>query len=387
MKLVRGFLYVIAFLTFLVVAIFFVMRIWADELYDFAFVPSGEFVEQQPLEVNSYHDPAMWLSRPGIGISDPARWQPAYSEEEGVAPPPTAASAAGGPTPPRFAVFFIHPTSYLEKEYWNAPLDDTDANERAALFLRGMASPFNQATEIWAPRYRQAAFGSFLTEEPQANRALDAAYRDIELAFDFFLDSVDPDMPIVLAGHSQGAVHLLRLLRSRIAGSELQPRIAMAYAVGWPVSIEHDMPALGLPACATPGQSACVMSWVSFAEPAEPEQMLKRYAASPGFDGKPRTGSPILCTNPINGIMGGSAPAQENLGTLVPDLDFADGKLVPQAVPARCREDGLLMIGDPPEMGAAVLPGNNYHVYDIPLFWANVQRDVVNRLRAWEAAK
>jgi hypothetical protein len=32
-----------------------------------------------------------------------------------------------------------------------------------------------------------------------------------------------------------------------------------------------------------------------------------------------------------------------------------------------------------------VLPGNNYHVYDIPLFWRNVQADVARRVRGWQA--
>jgi len=31
-----------------------------------------------------------------------------------------------------------------------------------------------------------------------------------------------------------------------------------------------------------------------------------------------------------------------------------------------------------------VLPGNNYHVYDITLFWANVRADVLRRLAAFE---
>ena len=50
---------------------------------------------------------------------------------------------------------------------------------------------------------------------------------------------------------------------------------------------------------------------------------------------------------------------------------------------SRCDERGLLMIGDPPEMGSYVLPGNNYHVYDIPLFWANTKADVARRVGAF----
>ena len=38
-------------------------------------------------------------------------------------------------------------------------------------------------------------------------------------------------------------------------------------------------------------------------------------------------------------------------------------------------------------MGSAVLPGNNYHVYDIPLFWQNLRSDVERRVSAWLAAR
>ncbi len=31
-----------------------------------------------------------------------------------------------------------------------------------------------------------------------------------------------------------------------------------------------------------------------------------------------------------------------------------------------------------------VLPGNNYHVFDITLFWANVRADALRRLAAYE---
>ena len=91
----------------------------------------------------------------------------------------------------------------------------------------------------------------------------------------------------------------------------------------------------------------------------------------------------ILCTNPLTGGIGGTAPADANLGTLVPNDTLDNGELVRGAVPARCEAPGLLLIGDPPEMGSAVLPGNNYHVYDIPLFWANLRADVARRVAAW----
>jgi hypothetical protein len=53
-------------------------------------------------------------------------------------------------------------------------------------------------------------------------------------------------------------------------------------------------------------------------------------------------------------------------------------------VPARCEGRGFLMIGSsPPDLGPYVLPGNNYHVFDYSLFWANVRADAERRLKAY----
>jgi hypothetical protein len=227
--------------------------------------------------------------------------------------------------------------------------------------------------------------GAFLTDKPEGQQALDSAYADVRQAFEFFLASTGDDTPIVLVGHSQGALHLLRLLREEVKGSSIEERIAASYVVGWPVSLEHDLPALPLPACATPDQAGCLMSWSSYAEPADPSDMLETYANSTGFDGEKRGTSKILCTNPLTGAVGGEAAAERNLGTLKPDDGMDSGELVPGMVPARCDDRGLLLIGEPPEMGSYVLPGNNYHVYDIPLFWSNTKADVATRVGAWYA--
>lgn len=406
--MVRKFLYLVAFVIFIVIAGGIALSIWSKQATEFAFVPRGQFVSQPPLDSNAYVDPAMWYSRPGVGANDPSLYRPKVAAsaaspenpaaeralEDGAAlapaPGPSASTAPKG----RYAVFFVHPTSYVRPAIssdapWNAPLGDAEAETRARLFLRGMASPFADAGEVWAPKYRQAVFGAFLTGKPEAQKALDLAYRDIAQAFDFFVATAPKDAPIVLAGHSQGALMVLRLLREKVIGTPLHKRVAMAYPIGWPVSAAHDLPALGLPACATPAQAGCIVTWSTFAEPADPSMVFERFTATPGFDGQPRGSGPILCVNPLTGTPGGEAPAEANLGTLMPSSDFSSGELVAGTVPARCDQaSGLLLIGaSPPEMpGGGVLPGNNYHVYDIPLFWANLKADVARRMAAWTPA-
>ncbi len=376
----RKFLYFVAFCIVLVIGGRIVYELFQEELAEIALVPSGEFVAVKPLETNAYESPGMWYSRPGIGVKDPARWQPAYANDRGLLPTPAEPRQ-------RFAVFFVHPTSYLNRSSWNAPLangGDPEAERIARIYLRGMASPFNAASEIWAPRYRQATMGAFLTDAPEGKKAIDAAYADVREAFRYFLSSVDPDTPIVLAGHSQGSLHLKRLLAEEIKGSPVAARLAAAYVIGWPVSTLHDLPVMGLPACAAPDQTACVLSWSSFAEPAEPRLVLDAYGSTPALDGEKPGSDPMLCTNPLTGTPGGSAPASANLGTLVPEGTMEKGTLHPGLVPARCDKRGLLLIGPPPEMGSYVLPGNNYHVYDLPLFWANTKADVARRVDAWK---
>ncbi len=367
--MVRKFLYLIAFCIVLYLGARLALQFYPGALSRLAFVPREKFVPQKPLATKVYADPKMWISRPGLA-DDPARWAP---------------QGAPAQVPPvRAAVFFIHPTSLLTAAHWNASLDDGATNERARLFVRGLASPFAGATEIWAPRYRQAAFGAFLTDDPAGKRALDAAYADVVLAFDQFLASIPDDEPIVLAGHSQGSFHLIRLLHERVAGKPLAKRIAAVYAIGWPVSLERDLPGMGFPACARADQAGCVVSYLSFADPADPGMMLDAWARQPGLDGQPHKGSTVLCSNPLTGGIGGSAPASANLGTLVPDLTLANGALATGAVGASCRPDGMLSIGAGYAMGPYVLPGENYHVYDIPLFWANVRADFARRVAAWK---
>ena len=358
-------------LILLVIAGGFAFRFYWNDLMKAALIPSAQFEGGAVAPEHAYEKPGMWFARPDIP-NNPALWTPANYKP--------------GDKPP-VAVFFIHPTSYIDRAHWNAPLDDARANQYAEVFLRGQASAFNDIGEIWAPRYRQATFGAFLTSKAEAQKALDFAYRDVIAAFDEFLREVGPDRPIILAGHSQGALHLERLLRERVAGQPLAKRIVAAYVVGWPISRTTDLPALGLPECATADQAGCILSWQSFAEPADPSMITDIYDTSTGFDGKPRKGTDMVCTNPITGTPGAAADAKQNLGTLVPSRDLGTATLAVPGVPAKCFGRGFLSIAQPVNLGGYVLPGNNYHVFDYSMFWVNVRNDAARRFAAFAAAK
>ena len=388
----RKFLYIIIGLVVLILAGLLVLRIYAEDLTEIAFVPSAKFTDQPRLAAASYDDPKMWLARPGMA-NDPSRWMPsnyaqvqaseAADPDDATVPAPNTGASA---TKVDAAVFFVHPTGLVSRTSWNATLDDDVSRQRSRLFVQGMASAFNASPDIWSPRYRQAAIGAFLTDAPEATQALDLAYRDVEQAFDTFVKRIRPDQPIVLVGHSQGAFHLRHLIRDRIAGTPLAKRIAAAYVIGWPVSVSRDLPLMQMPACQDAASTACVVSYLSFADPAETEMLLRAYARRRGLDGKEVGANPeFVCVNPISGTENGQAAAKDNLGTLVPDLMQGTGALTPGVVPAKCEPDHLLHIGSPPEldMGPYVLPGNNYHLYDMTLFWSNLRADFARRVASF----
>ena len=360
----RRFLYVIAILVALVLAGAVLWNLFQDRIIRFALVPTIPFAAAAGSGPD-YGKAEAWVARPDLK-DDPARWTP----------PGIARGSAQ-----TVAVFYVHPTTYLARDRWNGPLDDKDANDRLRLFVSSQASAFNGIGAIWAPRYRAATFGSFLTDQKSATQAIDFAYADVLRAFDTFVAAQPADRPIILAGHSQGSLHLMRLMRDRIAGKPIANRIVAAYLVGWPISVTADLPAMGLPGCTTAAEAGCVLDWQSFAEPADPHLIVEVYERTRGLTGASRKGTPMLCVNPLTGAPKGVAPASANLGAIVPQQGLGGGDLVPAKTGARCDASGFLLIGrDPGGYDGYIMPGQNFHVFDYALFWANIRADAARRL-------
>ena len=363
----RRFLLVIFWIIVLAVAAALAIYQFGGSVLSRTMTPTGHFAPPPARNGPDYRADSSWLAKPGL-VDDPSQWVP-----DGV----TSTIAPG-----QAAVFYVHPTTYLDRDKWNATTTEGgDAAFRDALFVRSQASAFADVGQIWAPRYRQAAFGAFLLESDDATKALDLAYGDVLRAFDTFIAAQPVGKPIILAGHSQGALHVSRLLADR--RDVLKGRLVAAYVVGWPLSKLADLPATGLASCGEPDQTSCLLSWLSFGDPPNASLILGNWSGSKGLNGTARAQGDIVCVNPLTGTRNGAAGPQANPGTLVPSADFSTATLLGGAVGARC-ENGLLMIdGTIPALGPYVLPGNNYHVYDYALFWAAIRADAARRVAAW----
>lgn len=361
-QMLRRFLWGVVILTVLLGGAALVWQFGSERIIRMTFTPGKHFGASQSVAAPDYAAAASWLARPDLA-GNPALWTP-----EGYRTAPN----------PQAAVFFVSPTAWISRKAWNSPLDDAATNDRLALFAQMQASVFNGIADIWIPRYRQATLGAFLTPGADADQALALAYGDVERAFASFLAAQGSARPIILAGHSQGALHLLHLLQAHRA--ELGERLVAVYAVGWPVVEPGDSQAIGVPACTSRDDSGCLLGWMTYAADGDYATELQRIAPTPDLAGQPIGKRPLLCVNPLTGSPAAAA-RERNLGTLQGE------ELVPHLVGARCDASGVLLIAPTPtRKGRLVLPGGNYHIYDYSLFWANIRADAEVRLSAWDAA-
>ncbi|NNC48651.1 MAG: DUF3089 domain-containing protein [Sphingomonas sp.] len=380
----RLFLGIIALLTVLVVGGVTAYYLYGDEILAEQAMPTVEFVAPPEEDRPLYDEDGDWLVKPGVG-EDLVGWEPGeflphpYFDQSDVMIDDAADPVDLTPA----AIFYVHPTTYLQRDRWNAPIElDGNAAFRARIFIQSQASAFAAMGQVWAPRYRQAAYGAFLSTEPDALSALDVAFEDVSTAFDAFL-AANPEGPIILAGHSQGSLHLLRLLKTR--GSEIADRLVVAYIVGWPIDRAVDVAVTGPPVCSRRDESGCIMTWLTFADPANPNLFMRTWEEGNGSEPL-RSRERLICTNPITGGEPNEEPALGR-GTLVPTDGLQNATLAQGAVRARCDEGLLTLAGEVPELGPYTLPGNNYHVYDYALFYGDIRHDADRRREGWERAR
>jgi pimeloyl-ACP methyl ester carboxylesterase len=315
-----------------------------------------------------YADAKSWAAQPG---------------SEGAAMSvPTGATPAAKRAP--VDVFYVHPTTFRGQS-WNADLtEETRADGPNVALMARQAGAFNACCRIFAPWYRQASFRAFTDRATGGEAAYDLAYSDVLRAFDHYMAHDNHGRPFILVGHSQGALHVLQLLRERIDGRPAAKKMVAAYVVGIGIS-EGDF-GTTLPTlrpCRSATQTGCVLSWASFLQGAETKSYVTRNEAK--FRAQHATGDPsLLCVNPLTFEADKpAAPATANRGTL-PVGDVLTPPIAGGLVGARC-EGGVLLVTPPPTaLKLDPIPGGgNMHYHDIALFYAAIRDNAVVRSRAF----
>lgn len=263
-------------------------------------------------------------------------------------------------------VFFLHPTTYTTKNSeWIANINDPALNQKTDnSSILYQASVFNQHARVFAPRYRQANYWAFFTNDPGAQAAFDTAYTDIRTAFEYYLQHDNHGRPLIIAGHSQGAKMALRLLKEFFDGKPLQKQLVAAYIVGWPAPATYFQ---NIPVCSTPDQTGCFCSWRTFREGYRPSYVKKETFTA-------------AVTNPLSWTTTNEAVSRDlNKGGVLRDFN----QVVPRTTNARI-SGNVLWTKKPKFPGSFFFRTKNYHIGDINLFYMNIRENITQRIKAYQ---
>ncbi|PCJ82264.1 MAG: hypothetical protein COA49_01850 [Bacteroidetes bacterium] len=263
-------------------------------------------------------------------------------------------------------IFFIHPTTFRGLgENWNADWNNDSVNEITDTWaIKHQASVFVGMGAIYAPRYRQAHLRSFYIDSADSEKSLNLAYSDIKAAFHWFLEREDDGKPIILAGHSQGSYHLIRLMKEFFDGTPLQNRLIAAYIPGMELDPEYFT---NIPPLLCPNSTGGYVRWMTVTEGHFPKYYKQ-------------TMSNNIVVNPIHFKANLTEYSDYNLhkGTLTRKFKFR----YPKSLSARPHE-GLLWIKPlHPPLGALIRL-KDWHVADYNLFWPNIRENIALRINSF----
>lgn len=321
----------------------------------------------------NYADASAWAAWPG---------RPSGADAVPAGTAPLSPQAA-----PKADVFFVHPTTFLSPHVGNAAYDATGIPKLAVdgIVLRFQAGTFNACCRIFVPRYRQASVAAFFNDGPDSVEAIDLAYSDVRRAFDHYLAHENHGRPFIIASHSQGSIHTMRLLQERIIGTPLQQRMVAAYVVGY--SIPAEIERTGLPVCTSALQTNCLIHWATVAR-GDTRHPARAWI---WLDGRyqPAGARPLVCINPLSWERDGAAPAEANLGAL-PHTNI--NQPMPQPIPAltgAACDAGLLGVSIPfwsrGRFSDMLTLFGSYHDFDYHLFYMNIRQNAVDRVAAFVA--
>ncbi len=265
--------------------------------------------QEQPAPAPDYADDAAWLCLPG------------RQDACGTPLPTTALNANGfgsvgrSEPDPQAPVdcFYVYPTVSRDPGL-NSDLTPGPEETRAAAAQFGR---FSRVCRPFAPIYRSmtlASLGRFLGGGMDPTPHINIAYEDVRAAWRQFLASRNRERPFVLIGHSQGTIHLIRLLAEEIEGSQAARRMLSAMLIGYLVEVPEGRLVGGsfrqTPLCTRRGQTGCVITFSPFRATNPP-------SANASFGVARRPGMTAACTNPAT-LGSGSAALDSYWLTSVP---------------------------------------------------------------------
>lgn len=265
-------------------------------------------------------------------------------------------------------VFYIYPTLLTNKKdtNWNSDVENLEIRKDIIEYpIALQASAWAAAGNIYAPFYRQTHYRIFV--EPFKKQGLEAwelAYRDVSDAFAYYLEHYNQGKPIIIAAHSQGSFHAIRLLKEFFDGQPLQKKLIVAYLAGANLFADEFK---NIPLLETPNAVGGFVSWNTYKMnkfPKDYEMVFKGRAT----------------INPITWDTSEIGSESLHRGLL-----FKNGDLYPNSLSTQTI-DGLVWSSLPKIPNRFFMSFiKNYHFADVNLFWKDIQQNALLRVEQWFA--
>lgn len=265
-------------------------------------------------------------------------------------------------------VFFLHPTIYtgeIKDGKLNADIDDAYLNAKTDYSsILYQASVFNQHAKIYAPRFREAHYSAYFPKDSaKATAAFDLAYEDVKKAFEYYLQHFNDGRPIIIASHSQGTTHALRLLKDYFENKPLQKKLVAAYTVGMGIPKQYFS---SLKMCENETQTGCICGWRTFQKDFQPSYVIEEKGNS-------------FVTNPLTWKTNNEyASKKMNKGSVLVKFNKVYKKTTDAQIYA-----GVLWVNKPKFPWSFLYKTKNYHIADLNLYYMNIRENVEQRINSY----
>ncbi len=262
-------------------------------------------------------------------------------------------------------VFYVHPTTYLNKKYgMHAPLDDKEINDITSYVVAKDAGAFAESCNVYAPKYRQSSLAVLALPSEKRKPFLNFGRRDVENAWQYYLKNANKGKPYFIAGHSQGSNVIKDML---VENPNIIPKenLVGAYIIGFSVT-QQDIDKMGVPLGVTPTQTPAIITW----------NIIGKGGKSPTIE------KGALVVNPLDWT-----DSKENQPSSKNVYAMLNGTKIPHFTSAQIDDNGGLVIPTPKIIDKLpMLMGKEvYHQYDYDFFYGNIIQNVDERLKAWQA--
>lgn len=273
-------------------------------------------------------------------------------------------------------VFLVCPTVYLGGKDLphNMDLNNAGIKETFTGALNMERGMYNGDARMFAPFYRQASLAVYGLSWEKAEEYFEVAYGDVKAAFLYYFAHYNNGRPFILAGFSQGADMLLRLMRDLFGDGRYSENFVAAYAIGWRLTAEDVSAYPQIKAAQAADDVGVVVSFNSEAESITTSVIVpdKTFGINPL--------SWKTTAEKADKSLNKGACFTDYSGAIIREIPALTGAYID---PVR----GTLKVTDvtseayPPVLD--IFAEGVYHLYDYQFFYRNLQENVRMRINAF----